>query len=71
VTTRHGLRRALDLLEQVDAPLIGTVLLGVSSADAYGTDVTYGSLHENGSSNGNGSGDAGFVTQPGSSARRA
>jgi len=34
-TSRKGVRRALELLRQVDAPLIGTVLVGVTGDEAY------------------------------------
>ena len=40
-TTRRRLRRALEGLRQVDAPLVGTVLNGVFAADDYGYDVRY------------------------------
>jgi Mrp family chromosome partitioning ATPase len=40
----HGrdLRRALELLRQVDSPVVGTVLNGVAGGDAYGYSYRYG-----------------------------
>ncbi|MGQ0802754.1 MAG: polysaccharide biosynthesis tyrosine autokinase [Actinomycetota bacterium] len=35
-TTKRGLHRAVSALRQVDAPLVGTVLNGIGTADAYG-----------------------------------
>jgi capsular exopolysaccharide synthesis family protein len=40
-TTRRRLRRALEFLRQVEAPLVGMVLNGVQAADDYGYDVSY------------------------------
>jgi non-specific protein-tyrosine kinase len=53
-TTRKQLTRSLEILHQVGAPLIGTVLNGVSTDGAYG--YAYYHYYGNGSSNGNGSG---------------
>jgi len=36
VTTRRELRRAVELLRQVDAPLVGTVLNGIAEEGGYG-----------------------------------
>jgi Mrp family chromosome partitioning ATPase len=41
VTTRRQLTRAVEVLQQVDAPLVGTVLNGVSADDAYGYNYGY------------------------------
>ncbi|MBV9040747.1 MAG: hypothetical protein JOZ68_07070 [Acidimicrobiia bacterium] len=41
VTTGRQLNRAVEVLQQVDAPLVGTVLNGVSADEAYGYDYTY------------------------------
>jgi capsular exopolysaccharide synthesis family protein len=41
LTTRRRLRRALEGLRQVEAPLVGAVLNGVPSSDDYGYDVGY------------------------------
>src|SRR5205085_505193 len=40
-TTRSQLRRAIELLRQVDARLIGCVLNGVGDTDAYGYAYSY------------------------------
>jgi len=40
-TTRKDAARAVELLEQVDAPLVGTVLNGVSAANTYGYGGQY------------------------------
>jgi len=40
-TTRKDAARAVELLDQVDAPLIGTVLNGVSAANTYGYGGQY------------------------------
>jgi polysaccharide biosynthesis transport protein len=40
-TTKKDLARASELLHQVDAPLLGTVLNGVSATDGYGYSYTY------------------------------
>jgi len=56
-TTRRELRRAVELLRQVDGPLVGTVLNGVAEEGGYG----YGRGHYSyygGSPNSNGSGAA-------------
>ena len=42
VTTRRQLTRAVELLRQVDAPLVGTVLNGVTGDVAYGYGYGYG-----------------------------
>ena len=36
-SSRRALRRAVDVLRQVDAPLVGTVLNNVASVESYGT----------------------------------
>jgi capsular exopolysaccharide synthesis family protein len=41
VTTGRQLSRAVEVLQQVDAPLVGVVLNGVSAEDAYGYDYRY------------------------------
>jgi len=41
VTTRREIARAVELLRQVEAPLVGTVLNGVSHDDAYGYAYNY------------------------------
>ena len=43
VTTRKGLQRALEVLTQVDAPVVGTVLNGVTTEGSYG--YSYGSTY--------------------------
>ena len=40
-TSRRELARAIELLRQVDAPLVGTVLTGVSDESAYGYSYNY------------------------------
>lgn len=40
-TSRKDTSRAVELLEQVDAPLVGTVLNGVTTEGAYGYDYGY------------------------------
>jgi Mrp family chromosome partitioning ATPase len=40
-TTRKALSRAVELLKQVDAPLVGTVFNGVSDQEAYGYAYKY------------------------------
>ena len=40
-TSRRQLTRAIELLNQVDAPLVGTVLNGVSDESAYGYSYRY------------------------------
>jgi len=35
-TTKRGLGRSIELLQQIDAPLVGTVLNGVGAEAAYG-----------------------------------
>lgn len=41
VTTRRGARRAVEMLQQVDAPLLGTILTGVASEETYGSFYEY------------------------------
>lgn len=41
-TTKRGLRRALELLDQVDAPLVGIVLNGLEAQAAYAYGYGYG-----------------------------
>jgi Mrp family chromosome partitioning ATPase len=41
VTSRRELGRAIELLHQVDAPLVGTVLNGVGDESAYGYAYNY------------------------------
>jgi capsular exopolysaccharide synthesis family protein len=41
ITTRRTLGRAIEVLQQVEAPLAGIVLNGVSSEDAYGYNYGY------------------------------
>jgi capsular exopolysaccharide synthesis family protein len=41
VTTRREVSRAIELLHQVDAPLVGTVLNGVSTEGGYGYSYGY------------------------------
>ena len=41
VTTRRQLARATEVLQQVDAPLAGIILNGVSAEDAYGYNYGY------------------------------
>ena len=41
VTTRRALGRSIELLEQVEAPLVGTVLNAASEEDAYGYTYRY------------------------------
>ena len=40
-TTRKDAARAVELLQQIDAPLVGTVLNGVTGEGAYGYDYGY------------------------------
>jgi Mrp family chromosome partitioning ATPase len=40
-TTQKQLTRAVELLHQVDAPIVGTVLTGVSTDDSYGYAYQY------------------------------
>jgi non-specific protein-tyrosine kinase len=42
VTTRRQLTRAVEVLEQVAAPLVGTVLNGVTADEGYGYTYNYG-----------------------------
>jgi capsular exopolysaccharide synthesis family protein len=42
VTTRRQLTRAVEVLEQVASPLIGTVLNGVTADEGYGYAYNYG-----------------------------
>lgn len=51
-TTKRQLRRAIDLLTAVDAPLLGVVLNGVRSLEGYGYGYGYGYTAEPASSNG-------------------
>jgi receptor protein-tyrosine kinase len=58
-TTKKGLGRTVELLRQVDAPLLGTVLNGAGShafhqygAGGYGYGYGYGYGHHEGSGNG-------------------
>ena len=41
-TSRRDLARAVEVLRQVDAPLVGTVLNGVKEEGAYGYSYRYG-----------------------------
>ncbi|MGI9119195.1 MAG: hypothetical protein ACR2G7_03560, partial [Acidimicrobiales bacterium] len=41
-TTRKEYRRSVELLDQVDAPLVGTVLNGVDAEGIYGYGSEYG-----------------------------
>jgi polysaccharide biosynthesis transport protein len=41
-TTKRGLRRSLELLDQVDAPPVGVVLNGLEAEDAYAYAYGYG-----------------------------
>ncbi|QYG92344.1 polysaccharide biosynthesis tyrosine autokinase [Iamia sp. SCSIO 61187] len=41
-TTKRNLRRSLELLDQVDAPLVGVVLNGLEAEDAYAYAYGYG-----------------------------
>lgn len=41
-TTKRGLRRSLELLDQIDAPLIGVVLNGLEAEAAYAYGYGYG-----------------------------
>ncbi len=45
-TTRKEATRAVELLQQVDAPLVGTLLNGVSTEGAYGDDYQYFRTYE-------------------------
>ncbi|MGI9121045.1 MAG: polysaccharide biosynthesis tyrosine autokinase [Acidimicrobiales bacterium] len=45
-TTRKEYQRAVELLRQVDAPLIGSVLNGVDADDLYGYGYGYGYVQE-------------------------
>jgi succinoglycan biosynthesis transport protein ExoP len=47
-TTRKQVARAVELLDQVEAPLLGTVLNGVSGAEHYGYPYAYASYSTNG-----------------------
>jgi capsular exopolysaccharide synthesis family protein len=40
-TSKKEVARASELLQQVDAPLVGTVLNGVSASEGYGYSYTY------------------------------
>ena len=42
VTTRRQLTRAVEVLEQVASPLVGTVLNGVTADEGYGYAYNYG-----------------------------
>jgi non-specific protein-tyrosine kinase len=54
-TTRKEIGRTIELLRQVDAPLIGAVLNGVTPESAYGYAYEYYRASEYGGSNGSGS----------------
>jgi Mrp family chromosome partitioning ATPase len=41
ITTRKELGRAVELLRQVDAPVVGTVFNSVKAEDAYGYTSSY------------------------------
>ncbi|WP_426574247.1 polysaccharide biosynthesis tyrosine autokinase [Aquihabitans sp. McL0605] len=41
VTTRRASRRAIEMLRQVDSPLVGSVLTGVAGEDTYGSFYEY------------------------------
>ena len=56
VTTRRQLTRAVEVLEQVASPLVGTVLNGVTADEGYGYAYNYGYY--------NGAREAGDQTQP-------
>ncbi|MDQ4131961.1 MAG: polysaccharide biosynthesis tyrosine autokinase [Actinomycetota bacterium] len=45
-TTRKEVARTVELLKQVDAPVVGSVLNGVSAAGAYGYEYQYGSYEQ-------------------------
>jgi capsular exopolysaccharide synthesis family protein len=47
-TTRKQVARAVELLSQVQAPLLGTVLNGVSGSEQYGYPYAYASHSANG-----------------------
>jgi capsular exopolysaccharide synthesis family protein len=41
VTTRRAARRSIEMLHQIDAPLLGTILAGVASEETYGSFYEY------------------------------
>jgi capsular exopolysaccharide synthesis family protein len=41
VTTRRAARRSIEMLQQIDAPLLGTILTGVASEETYGSFYEY------------------------------
>jgi capsular exopolysaccharide synthesis family protein len=53
-TTRHEMARAVELLEQVDAPLVGAVLNGVTETETYGYSYQYSASSTNGKAPGRG-----------------
>ena len=55
-TTRKDAARAVEMLRQVDAPLTGTILNGVSVEGTYGYGYGYYQSTANGNGNGNGNG---------------
>jgi polysaccharide biosynthesis transport protein len=58
-TIGKDLSRALELLRQVDAPVVGTVLNGIRAEGAYGYVEAYSEGSDPASTNGNGSGSLG------------
>jgi len=66
-TTRNEVARAVELLEQVDAPLVGAVLNGVTEAQTYGYSYQYYAS----STNGNGSGKGEARSTPRGNGKRA
>jgi Mrp family chromosome partitioning ATPase len=61
VTTRKQIGRAIELLRQVDAPIVGTVLNGVSAEGAYGYDYRYARYEQAEPAGANGNGLKGAV----------
>jgi capsular exopolysaccharide synthesis family protein len=45
-TTRKAVRRTLQLLHQVNAPILGLVLNGISEGEGYGTRYGYGQTYD-------------------------
>jgi non-specific protein-tyrosine kinase len=45
-TTRTQLRRAIELLRQVDAPIVGAVLNGIGRSDAHSDTYQYAGVSE-------------------------
>lgn len=41
VTTRRAARRSIEMLQQIEAPLLGTILTGVASEETYGSFYEY------------------------------